>query len=116
MAKSLPGCVDLMVVVGFEDQPRVHLDHVVAADQRPTPAAWQHLALKLRPVEAAPIKMKHTSAAVGSVAETGYLNFESEREQKPGVDLRHGGLLMTGMGHVLQCLSLALCNGAASEK
>src|SRR6202171_2107091 len=115
MAKSLPGRVDLMVVVGLEDQPRVHLHHVVAADQRPTPAAWQHLALKLRPVEATAIKMKHASAAVGSIAETGYLNFESEREQKPGVDLRHGGLLMTGIRHVLQYLSLALCDRVASE-
>src|ERR1700730_11705892 len=61
-----------------------------------------HLALELRPVEAAAIKMKHASAAVGSIAETGYLKFESEREQKPSVDLRHGGLLMTGIRHVLR--------------
>src|ERR1700756_5123389 len=80
-----------MVVVGLEDQPRVHLHHVITADQRPATAAWQHLALKLRPVEAAAIKMKHASAAIGSIAETAYLNFESEREQKPGVDLQHGG-------------------------
>ena len=82
MAKSLPGRVDLMVVIGLEDQPRVHFHHVVAADQRPTPAARQHLALKLRPVEAAAIEMKHASAAIGSIAETGYLNFEIEREQE----------------------------------
>jgi hypothetical protein len=44
--------------------------------------------------------MKHASAAVGSIAETRYLNFESEREQKPGVDLWHGGLLTTGIRHV----------------
>src|SRR6476660_1742242 len=102
MAKSLPDRVDLMVVVGLEDQPRVHLHYVVTGDQRPTPAALQHLALKFRPVEAAAIKMKHASAAVGSIAETGYLNFESEREQKPGVDLWHGGLLMTGIRRVLR--------------
>jgi hypothetical protein len=49
------------------------------------------LALELRPVEAASVKMKNASAAIGSVAKNGYLNFEGHREQKPGVDLRHGG-------------------------
>ena len=46
--------------------------------------------------------VERAKAAIGSIAETGYLNFESEREQKSGIDLLHGGLLMTGIRHVLR--------------
>ena len=92
MAKSLPGHVDLMLVVGLEGQPHVDLQYAVAADQRPAAAAGQHPALELWSFEAAAVKMKDASAAIGRVAELGYLNFEGDREQKLGVDLRHGEL------------------------
>jgi hypothetical protein len=47
--------------------------------------------LSFGPSKLPPSKMKNASAAIGSVAKNGYLNFERDREQKPGVDLRHGG-------------------------
>src|SRR6516165_7667009 len=97
MTKSFPGHVDLLLVLGLKDQPYVHLHHVVGADQRRAAAAGQHLALKVWSVEAAAVKMKKTSVAIGGIAESGCLNFKSDREQKPGVDLRHGGVLTTGI-------------------
>ena len=46
--------------------------------------------------------MKDASAAIGRIAEIGYLNFEGDREQKLGVDLRHGDPLMTGISHLIE--------------
>src|SRR5262249_31707626 len=60
------------------------------ADQRPAAATGQHPALKLRSFEAAAVKVKDASAAIGGIAETGHLNFEGDRKQKLGIDLRHG--------------------------
>jgi hypothetical protein len=34
--------------------------------------------------------MEDASTAIGRVAEAGHLNLEGDREQKLGVDLRHG--------------------------
>src|SRR5262245_8170533 len=86
MAKSFPYRGDLMLVVGLKDQPHVDLQHLVAADQRPAAATGQHPALKLRSFEAA-------ARCVGrhwAYRETGHLNFEGDRKQKLGIDLRHG--------------------------
>jgi hypothetical protein len=41
--------------------------------------------------------MKDATAAIGRIAEIGYLNFEGDREQKAGVDLRMEELLMIGI-------------------
>jgi hypothetical protein len=65
MAKSLPGHADLMLVLGLEDQPHVDLQHVIATDQRRAVAAGQHLPLNFGPFEAAAVKMKDASAAIG---------------------------------------------------
>ena len=50
------------------------------------------------------VKMEDASAAIGRIAETGQLNFEGDREQKLGVDLRHGDPLikMTGVRHFIE--------------
>ena len=92
-----------MLVVGLEDQPHVDLEHIVAADQRRA-AAGRHRALELWSFEAAAIKMEDASAAIGRVAGTGHLNFEGDRKQKLGVDLRHGDppMKMTGIRHFIE--------------
>jgi hypothetical protein len=94
----------LMLVVGLEDQLHVDLQRVVAADPRRAAAAGQHSALELRSIEAAGIKIEDASAAIGRIAETGHLNFEGDREQKLGVDLRHGDppMKMTGIRHFIE--------------
>jgi hypothetical protein len=43
--------------------------------------------------------MKDASATIGRIAETGHLNFEGDREEKLGVDLRHADLLWDDDGH-----------------
>src|SRR6516164_7188632 len=90
MAKSFPRHVDLMLIVGLKNQPHVDLQHLVAADQRAAAATGQHPALKLRSLEAAAVKVKDASAAIGGITKTGHLNFEGDRKQKLGIDLRHG--------------------------
>ena len=69
-----------MLVLGLEDQPHVDLQHVIATDQRRAAAAGQYPTLKLRSSEAAAVKMKDASAAVGRIAETGHLNFDDDRD------------------------------------
>src|SRR5262249_53838470 len=93
MAKSFPCHVDLMLVVGLQNQPHVDLQHLVAADQRPAAATGQHFALKFRSFEAAAVKVKDASAAIGGIAETGHLNFEGDRKQKLSTTERSDGLL-----------------------
>src|SRR5258707_4124093 len=44
VAKALPAHVDLLLVVGLQDQPRLELQHVVAAHERP--AAGQAVPLQ----------------------------------------------------------------------
>src|SRR5262249_49848618 len=80
----------------------------------PAAAAGQHLALEVWSVEAAAVKMKKTSVAIRSIAESGCLNFKSNREQKPGVDLRHGGLTPVIDGatrHRVSSVTLCPSNG-----
>jgi len=90
MAKPLPVHIDLMLVVGFEDQPDLNVEHIVAAYKRPRAAARQYLALECWAFEASGVERCDTPNAIGRVAENRNFKIEFDREKKLSLDLGHG--------------------------
>src|SRR6266700_4120993 len=90
MAKTVPVHVDMLLVAGLEGDAHLDLQNVVAAQNRPGAAAWQHRALELRSLEAAGGEPGDAPGAIRRVAENVDVEFEVDREQKLGLDLRHG--------------------------
>src|SRR5262249_12652815 len=89
MPNPLPAHVNLILAAGSKNKPNVTLHHSAPPDHREAPPPGQSPAPELRSLEAAGVKMEDASAAIRRIAEAGHLNFQGDREQKLGVDLRH---------------------------
>jgi hypothetical protein len=76
-----------MLVAGLKQQPRLDIQHAVAADECPSAAARQYRAFEFRAIEVAALEPRDTSDAMRRIAENGEFKIEIDREEVLGLNL-----------------------------